>query len=124
MVLWGTVPIRDVLGFSGSFNEQRDYSGFDRETWPARELADHKSTCTALLKCKTRSSKTSLESQTGIKYSILMKLPYFNPIQFTIVDPMHNLILGTAKHIMKIWTERDIITKENMKTLQSRVDSI
>lgn len=37
---------------------------------------------------------------------------------------MHNLFLGTAKHMMKIWIERDIISKDDMKVLQSRVDSI
>lgn len=66
----------------------------------------------------------SLESSTGIKYSILTELPYFNPIQFTIVDPMHNLFLGTAKHMMKIWMERNLITKDQMRVIQTRVDLI
>ena len=37
------------------------------------------------------------------------KLPYFDPTRMLIVDPMHNLFLGSAKHIyiyliMDDWT--------------------
>jgi len=36
----------------------------------------------------------------GIQY--MLELPYFDPIQMCIVDPMHNLLLGTARHIMSV----------------------
>ena len=63
-----------------------------------------------------------MESQTGIRYSILIKLPYFDPIRFTVIDPIHNLFLGTAKQVMKkIWIENDLLTKE---VIQARVDSM
>lgn len=109
--------------FPGGF-EKKDFSGFARDTWPTRKLADHKITCNNLKKCKSLNERTSMESRTGIKYSILTELPYFDPIRFTIVDPMHNLFLGTAKHMMKIWTENGLITKDQMKVVQTRVDSI
>lgn len=115
---------RCFKSFPGGFNDPKDYSGFNRELWPPRDLLDHKKTCKQLLKCKSQNAMTSMGSQSGIKYSVLIELPYFNPIRFTIVDPMHNLFLGTAKHVMKVWTEKDIITKDNMKVIQDRVDSI
>ena len=34
----------------------------------------------------------------GCRYSVLLDLPYFDPVRMTIIDPMHNLYLGTAKH--------------------------
>ena len=35
-----------------------------------------------------------------------MLLEYFDCVRFHIVDPMHNLFLGTAKHIMKnVWLD-------------------
>lgn len=56
---------------------------------------------------------------------MLSELPYFDPIQFTIIDPMHNLFLGTSKTIMKkIWMERDILSKEKLQVIQCRVDSL
>ena len=94
--------------FPGGF-EKKDFSGFERDSWPTRKLEIHKSVCNELKRCKSLNQRMSMESSTGIKYSILTELPYFNPIRFTIVDPMHNLFLGTAKHMMKLWTERDLI---------------
>ena len=41
-----------------------------------------------------------------------------------IVDPMHNLFQGTAKHFLIIvWIEKGIITDDSFETIQSRVDS-
>lgn len=38
---------------------------------------------------------------------------------------MHNLFLGTTKRVMKkIWIEKDIISRDNMKVIQTRVDSM
>ena len=33
--------------------------------------------------------------------SVLLELPYFDAPRMNIVDPMHNLFLGSAKHIFK-----------------------
>ena len=30
----------------------------------------------------------------GIRYSELTRLPYFDAISMTIIDPMHNILLG------------------------------
>jgi len=52
----------------------------------------------------------------------LVELPYFNPIRFTIIDPMHNIYL--EKHVMKtLWLKNGIITPEKMAVIQARVDS-
>ena len=32
---------------------------------------------------------------------MLLSLPYFDPVQFTIIDPMNNLFLGSGKHACK-----------------------
>jgi len=42
-----------------------------------------------------------------------------------VVDPMHNLFLGTAKYILSaIWLERNIITKDQLDVIQQRVDNV
>ena len=40
----------------------------------------------------------------------------------SIVDPMHNLYLGTAKNILKIWKERGYLQKNELEQLQEKVD--
>jgi len=82
--------------------------------------------CKALRKRNTTNSIGTLQTETGIKYSVLIDddLPYFDPIRFTIVDPMHNLFLRTAKCVMKtLWLKNNIITGQNMNVIQARVDS-
>ena len=48
--------------------------------------------------CKTQAARESIEKKFGIRYSILNELPYSDPPQMYIIDPVHNLLLGTAKH--------------------------
>ena len=44
-----------------------------------------------------------MESKYGLRYFILLDLPYFDPVRVTAIDTMHNLYLGTGKHAFKIW---------------------
>ena len=58
---------------------------------------------------------------------MLQELEYFDCIRYFVVDPMHNLYLGTAKHMMKnVWlTERnDFISDEDFERIQELVDSM
>ena len=65
-----------------------------------------------------------MESELGVRYSELLRLPYFDPIRMLIIDPMHWLYLGIAKHLMRnIWIAREIITPDQLQTLQKCVDS-
>lgn len=54
-------------------------------------------------------ARKDLERLHGIRYSVLTELPYFNPARMTIIDPMHNLLLGTTKYTMNIWKELDLL---------------
>ena len=66
-----------------------------------------------------------IETETGIKYSVLTELPYFDPIHYTIVDPMHILFLGTAKTMLKkVWLEKGLITDHQVELIQIRVDAV
>ena len=35
--------------------------------------------------------RNHLKKNYGVRYSVLMALPYFDPLRFTPIDPMHNL---------------------------------
>ena len=57
-----------------------------------------------LLKCKSKTEQKKTESRIGYRYSVLLELPYFRSIEMLLIDPMHNLFLGTAKHIPRnLW---------------------
>ena len=110
--------------FPGGFGS-KNYGGFNRDTWPLRELQKHKDTCKQLKQCNTKAAVEAIETKSGIKYSVLTELTYFNPIRFTIIDPMHNLFLGTAKTVLKkVWLPKGLITEQQFKLLQTRVDAM
>ena len=50
-----------------------------------------------------------------------MEFEYFDSIQQHVIDPMHNLFLGTAKRMFKYWIEKDILTKENLKLIDNKL---
>ena len=41
-----------------------------------------------------------------------------------IVDPMHNLLLGTGKHMLQLWLRDEIITATNYARIQNYVNSM
>ena len=58
-------------------------------------------------------------------YTLLSELEYLDPIKHCIIDPMHNLFLGTAKRIFKkIWIPKGLLSDKDLKEIQARVDSV
>ena len=40
-----------------------------------------------------------------------------------MIDPMHNLFLGSAKHAMELFTKNGILTKPLLQQMQQVMDS-
>ena len=83
--------------FEGSVGTM-DFSGFDRGNWIIRTGSVYRHLAASKLKNPiiTRSALPAGENESGCRYSVLLKLPYFDTPRMLIVDPMHNLFLGTA----------------------------
>ena len=79
----------------------KDMSGFDRSKWPARTVDEHRKSVKAINDCEIKSHCIRKELELGCRYSVLLDLPYFDPVRMSIIDPMHNLYLGTAKYMLK-----------------------
>ena len=71
--------------------------------WNLRTLEEHRSKSDEYLGCKTKTKQKQLTSSYGIRYSVLINIPEFNPIRNHVIDPMHNLLLGTSKHMLEVW---------------------
>ena len=101
-----------------------DYSGFDRNSWRKRTKDEHVSDAFRIKNMDTLSAMEKAESDAGCRYSELMLLPYFDGPKMLVIDPMHNLFLGTAKRFLKeILIANGIITSANMDVIQQRVNS-
>lgn len=101
---------------------QKDYSGFARDAWPQRTHERHLEWCAQILDKKTKQDVKLLEREYGVRYSVLLELPYFDIVQMHVIDPMHNLFLGTAKHVIEIWKEQGVLTDKDMKSIQEKID--
>ena len=71
----------------------------------------------------TQEARNAKESLYGVQYSELHRLPYFDCVRFTVVDHMHNLFLGTAKHVVEVWLEMLILSASDLERVQVKVDS-
>ena len=80
------------------FGDKADFSGHDRDNWVLREKELHRTHAQACLSAKTQTDLNDMEKEAGCRYTELLKLSYFDPVSMCIVDPMHNLLLGSSKH--------------------------
>ena len=80
-----------------SFGDKPNYSNFLRSQWTPRTNSHHRSEAASYCACNIRSDRVEIEMRSGVRYSCLLQLPYFNASRMCIIDPMHNLLLGTSK---------------------------
>ena len=120
----GFLAHRAVLGCNKCLKQftttasQTDYSGFERQSWPMRNNEQHRRDCKRLESAKTKISLKVAEAKYGVRNSILLSLPYFDPIQQCPIDPMHNLFMGTGKHAIEVWIQKGLLTRGNMEVLE------
>ena len=112
-----------LLSFPTSFGDRPDYSNFDISQWTPRNTHQHRSAANDHIQCSTRMAQKKIEKENGVRYSILLELPYFDPVQMSVIDPMHNLLLGTAKHITEIWKSKSILKSDDFHRLQAKCDN-
>ena len=100
------------------------YSGFNRNQWKRRTNKQHRDAINKIQKCKTKTTQKEMESLLGCRYSCLLDLPYFDAPRMLCIDPMHNLFLGSGKHMLSVWIKNNWISKKHFETIQHFVDSI
>ena len=75
------------------------------------------------MKCtisKTQRSKKELEL--GCRYSVLLDLSYYRPIEILLIDGTHNLYLGTAKHFARdIWMRKNYLDPDKLTKIEERL---
>lgn len=85
----------------------------------------HRRNVSQLSSCRNKTELRRKESELGCRYSSLLELPYFDPPAMLVIDPMHNLFLGVAKHFCKkIMIGMNILKDEDFSVLQNCMDKI
>ena len=96
-----------------TFGKKSNYSGYNRQSWPVRTHALHKEQVMKYKYARTAASQHELERKYGVRYSEVLRLPYFDVVEYHVVDPMLNFLLGTGKYLMALWKEIEILTREH-----------
>lgn len=109
-----------TISFSGS----TDYSGFDRENWPPRDDGIHRQQAQKAKEAATKAARVAIERKLGVRHSELLRLPYFNIVRCHLIDPMHNLYLGTAKNITALWKSNNILSESDFLAIQETMSLI
>ena len=80
-----------------------NYGGFDEMTewFVQKDPNEHRRNAERWRLCKSKHERKQHVSETHVRWSELLRLPYFDLIRFLVVDPMHNLFLGIAHWIVK-----------------------
>lgn len=84
------------------FGEKPDYSGYNREEWGKRTHEDFRKAAFEYKHARTAKDRDNILRKHGVRFTVLLYLPYYDSIRFTTVDPMHNLLLGSAKRFVKL----------------------
>ena len=112
---------------SNGDNKKINFGGFDDmdEWFVERSLNEHRRNAEGWLSCISNEERKQHVSDTHVRWSEMLKLPYFNPIRHLIVDPMHCLFLGVARWIVKrLWIENGKFTKSDLELIEKRAKKI
>lgn len=101
-----------------------DYSGFDRSNWTPRTSTEHIKFATMGKRAPTKAARKRIEDEYGARWSEFFRLPYYDAVRMVVIDPMHNILLGTSKHVFAVWKYLGILSKKDFETLQNRIDNV
>jgi hypothetical protein len=82
----------------------QDIENLDKSTWPQRDVVQQIRLAQRWRDAETLGEQESLFKQHGIRWSPLLDLPYWNPVLFTAIEPMHVFDLGLLQtHCRQVW---------------------
>ena len=112
---------------ANSNGHKSNFGGFDDmdEWFVERDLEEYWRDAENWRLCKSEEERKRHVSSTHVRWTELLRLPYFNPIRHLIVDPMHCLFLGIAHWIIKrLWIDGNKITKHGLEKMEERAKKI
>jgi hypothetical protein len=96
----------------------------DMDEWfITKDSTKHRENAQKWRQCKSDVARKRFVKENGVRWSELLRLKYFDPIRFVVIDPMHCLFLGIAKWIVKrIWIDEKILTQNNLQSIQKKMN--
>ncbi|GBB96996.1 hypothetical protein RclHR1_28970001 [Rhizophagus clarus] len=86
---------------------------------------EHKHNAAIWKQQNTEEDRRQYVSETHVRWSEMLRLPYHDLIRHLVIDLMHNLFLGIAQWIIKkLWIEGNKIFKADLEIMERRAKGI
>lgn len=113
--------LKDVHFATFPFRILQEIGTVDNVKWRERTREEHIIYAARAKNATTLSQQNIVHKQFGYKNSRLLELDYFEPFKLSVVEPMHNFFLGTAKRIFVHWVESELLKKADLETVGERI---
>ncbi|VDB92079.1 unnamed protein product [Peniophora sp. CBMAI 1063] len=110
IVVCDTPAARQVSGF-GAHNHTffcpycllpyKERNNLNPKSWPPRALAAHKDCAQRWRDAPTAAEREKVFAESGVRYSALLRLPYWDPSRMTVIDMMHALFEGNLRRLCR-----------------------
>jgi len=82
----------------------QDIENIEKCDWPGRDVGQHVRVARKWRDAQTSEEQENLFKNHGIRWSPLLDLPYWDPILFTAIEPMHVFDAGLFQtHLRQVW---------------------
>ncbi len=88
--------------------DKRNINNIDWTSWGERDYQDILQAASAWKNAKSQSERKRIFDRDGVRWSVLMELPYWDTTRCVVIDGMHNLFLGLAQHHCRVVLGMDI----------------
>lgn len=101
-------------------------SFYTSEKSPARTDSEVRKAMGIYRKATTKASALAMSQKTGVKYSELARLPYFNMVENFLIDPMHSILMGLVSDLGEelITNSNNLMTEEERDILANRLNAV
>jgi len=90
----------------------------------ARDITSHRKAANAWRNAATKREQATLAKGSGVKWSVLLELDYWDPIRHVIVDSLHCFWLGICRTLMKKWRDEKWSNGKALDTMQKRLNAM
>src|SRR6266702_2854098 len=81
-----------------------EIDNLEANSWPIRTWKEHQQSASTWKSATSTAERLRLYCQNGVRWSELLRLPYWDPTTFVILDCMHSLLLGDLqRHCREVW---------------------
>ncbi|KAF9488586.1 hypothetical protein BDN71DRAFT_1353933, partial [Pleurotus eryngii] len=83
---------------------RQDMENLDYKTWPKHDSKQHRNLATRWRDALSEKLQAKYFKESHVRWSELLRLPYWCPTRFVTVDPMHGFYLGMfQRHCRIVW---------------------